>query len=127
MIARVLAPDRVLFDAPVQKVVAETVGGSRGFLPHHIDWVAPLRPGLVVLTLPDGSERFVAVEGGVLVKKGDRLTVTSPRAILSESLDALPGNVARHFEEEAESERAARRAIGQLETKLVKEIVEFLR
>jgi F-type H+-transporting ATPase subunit epsilon len=67
---KVLLPSRVLLDEEVQKVVAEAANGSFGMLPRHVDFVAPLAPGLLSFVDADGEERFVAVDEGMLVKHG---------------------------------------------------------
>lgn len=127
MIARIYTPNRLVFESEVTKVVADTMTGSRGFLPNHIDWVTPLETGLVVLALSEGGERFVAVDGGVLVKKGEAVTVASPRAVVTERLEDLPQDVADWLRQDDETKRMSRRAMAQLETRFVKQFLEFVR
>ena len=124
---RVLLPDRVLFDGEVEKVVAETTIGSRGFLPRHIDYVAPLRQGILVAALPGGKERYFAHDRGLLVKKGAMITVTTIRAVASDRLEGLPELVRDAKAHEQELARTTRAAQVRLETKLVKEFLELVR
>jgi len=124
---RVLLPDRALVDERVDKVVAETTAGSRGILPRHIDFVAPLAQGILVAALAGGGERFVAHDRGLLVKKGDGVTVTTIRAAASDKLEDLRAAVAWAREMELEEARAAGTAYAQLEYRLVKEFLELLR
>ena len=62
---KVLLPTRVLLDEQVKKVVAEATTGSFGMLPRHIDFVAPLAPGLLSFVDAAGEEQFVAVDQGM--------------------------------------------------------------
>lgn len=124
---RFLLPDQVLFDGPVAQVTAETVAGSRGLLPLHIDFAAPLKQGIMVAKLPDGSERFFAHNRGLLVKKGAQVTVAAPRAVSSNRLEALRQKVAEERALEDEHARAALKALAQLETRLVREFMELVR
>lgn len=124
---RVLLPDRLLLEEEAEKVVAETTAGSRGLLPRHIDFAAPLREGILVASLPGGRELYVAHDRGLLVKKGQAVTVTTRRAVASDRLDDLRERVARARVQEEEHERAARAALVQLETKIVKEFLELVR
>lgn len=124
---RVLLPDRTLFEGEVTKVRAETTSGSRGFLPRHIDYVAPLRQGFVIATDVDGKEHYVAVNRGLLVKKGDQVTVTTPQAAYSQKLDELTAEIAKAKAEEDRHARAATTAALRLETRLVKEFLELVR
>jgi len=124
---RVLLPDRVLFDSAVEKVVAETTAGSRGFLPRHIDFVAPLRQGILVAEFAGGDERYFAHDRGLLVKKGDTVTVTTIRAVASDKLEGLRDLVRAAEEHEQDLARSTRTAHVQLETRLVKEFLELVR
>lgn len=127
MIVRMLLPDRLLYRADATKVVAPTTTGSRGFLPRHIDCVAPLREGIVIVTESDGKETFLATDRGLLVKKGDELTITSPRGVVSDRLEVLHDHIRRLRKEEDEFVRESRRVMVQLETRLVREFLELMR
>lgn len=127
MILSVLLPQGELFRGAVKKVVAEGVGGSRGFLPRHIDFVTVLTPSIVFAVLEDDSERFFAVHGGVLVKKGEQLTVSTRYALMADRLETLPTRIEEAFAAELEQERQTRRVLFQLESHLVKELLEWIR
>ena len=45
---KVLVPTEVFVDTKTTKIVAEAENGSFCLLPHHIDFVAALVPGIVV-------------------------------------------------------------------------------
>lgn len=127
MMLRVLLPDRLLYEGRAAKVVAETTSGSRGFLPQHIDFVAPLRQGILISADLEGKERYFAVDRGVLVKKGARITVTTTQGVMAEKLDALQAAIQKARAEQDEHERASQRALVQLETRLVREFLELVR
>ncbi|HLT59443.1 MAG: hypothetical protein LOD91_06980 [Limnochordales bacterium] len=127
MTLTVLLPQGQLFRGRVQKVVARGAGGSRGYWPRHVDFVTALVPSILSAVLEDGSERFFAVDGGVLVKKGDEVTVTAHHAIMADSPDPLPAEIERFFAEQEEHERHTRRVLFQLESHLIKELLEWVR
>lgn len=127
MILRLLLPDRILSEQVVEKVVAETTAGSRGFLPRHIDFVAPLRQGILVADLAGGGERFFAHDRGLLVKKDETITVTTIRAVESDRLEGLRDKVAAARSKEQEQARSTNTALVQLEMRLVKEFLELMR
>jgi ATP synthase protein I len=66
----------VVIDQPVMKVTAEGEGGSFGLLPHHVDWIAALVPGILSFELGTGEEIFVAIDEGILVKQGTMVWVS---------------------------------------------------
>lgn len=127
MMLRVTMPDRCLFEGQVAKVVADGVDGSRGFLPRHIDFVMPLKPGIMSCTDADGAETFFAVHGGVLVKKGAEMTVATRQAVMAERMEDLPRGVLELFQEVDEHAEAAERAANRLETMLLREFLELHR
>lgn len=127
MTLRVAMPDRCLFEGEVVKVVADGIDGSRGFLPRHVDFVMPLKPGIMSCTDADGSETFFAVHGGVLVKKGAEMTVATRQAVMAERMEDLPMVVRGLFQEVDEHAEAADRAAHRLETMLLREFLELHR
>jgi F-type H+-transporting ATPase subunit epsilon len=107
---RVLLPFQVFTDrTDVLRIVAETSEGSFGILPHRLDCVAALAPGLLTYETAAG-EAFVAVDEGVLVKTGPDVLVSVRRALGGTDLAQLRDAVKREFltlDERAEDMRAA--------------------
>ena len=81
----------------VSRVVAETSAGSYGLLPHRLDCVAVLVPGVLVFSTVTGEEVFIAVDEGVLVKTGLDVVVAVRRAVRGVDLATLRELVTRQF------------------------------
>ena len=63
---KVLLPSQVFAEkTSVTRIVAETHEGSFGLLPHRLDCVAALTPGILVYETEADGEIFVAVDEGV--------------------------------------------------------------
>lgn len=128
---RVLAPDHVVLDREVSAVVAESPDGSFCLLPHHVDVVAPLAVSLVAYRTGEAAsprtERFLAVDGGTLVKCGDEVLVSSPRVVIGPGIDDLRTTIEASFRTLERAERDARAAIVRLESDLVRRFVELER
>lgn len=122
---RILLPTRVLVDEAVVNVTAEGVHGNFGIRPRHVDFLVALVPGLLAFERPDGNERFVAVNGGLLVKHGADVLVPTRRAVVGDDLDELKDVVAHDFLEEDERERQARSAMARLEADFVRRLMEL--
>jgi len=87
---KVLLPFQVYAEQTgVTRIVAETREGSFGLLPHRLDCVAALVPGIFAYQTEAGSEVFVAVDEGVLVKTGADVLVSVRRAIGGTDLGQL--------------------------------------
>ena len=66
MTLTVLLPFAVFAERPeVSRIVVETGHGSCGILPHRLDCVAALTPGILVYETSEEGEVYVAVDEGV--------------------------------------------------------------
>jgi F-type H+-transporting ATPase subunit epsilon len=63
--------------------------GSFGLLPHRLDCVAALAPGILIYETEAEGEVYVAVDEGVLVKTGPDVLVSVRRAIRGTDLGQL--------------------------------------
>lgn len=124
---RVLLPTEVLVDEAVGRVTAEAVNGSFCLLPRHVDFASALVPGLLSYETAGGSERFLAVDGGILVKCGPDVTVSTRRAVGGADLGGLRATVRSEFETLDERERTVRAAAARLEAGLIRRFLELER
>lgn len=116
----VLLPFRVLMrKTDVSRIVAETGEGSFGLLPHRLDCVAALTPGILTFETPADGEVFVAVDEGVLVKTGAEVCVSVRRAMLGASLSQLRDAVEREFMTQDDQARELRAVMNKLESGFV--------
>lgn len=118
---KILLPTQILIDQPVTKVVAEALNGSFCLLPRHIDVLTALVPGILTFQTADETETFLAVEGGVLIKCGSKVEVSTRNAFRGDSLEALRQDVARQFYAIDEQERQARTAIARMKASLARQ------
>jgi len=100
----------------VSRIVAETREGSFGFLPHRLDCVAALAPGILVCETKAEGEVFLAVDEGVMVKVGLDVMVSVRRAMAGTDLERLRDSVEKDFRKLDTREEAARTAMAKLET-----------
>ncbi len=123
---RVLLPFGVFAEkADVMRVVADTTDGSYGLLPHRLDCVAALVPGVLTYETKDGGTVYVGIDQGVLVKAGDQVTVSVRRAVGGTDLGQLKDAVARDFMKLDEQERNVRTAVAKMESGLMGRLAEF--
>jgi F-type H+-transporting ATPase subunit epsilon len=122
---KILLPGGVLLDEEVKKVVVEAVNGSFCLLPHHIDIVSALVPGILSFVTTGGHEVFLAVDEGVLVKAGPEVLVSSTRAVPGAELGRLKETVERVFRNVDDQEKIARSTMAKLEADLVRGFLEI--
>jgi F-type H+-transporting ATPase subunit epsilon len=126
MYLKVLLPFQVFVEkTDVTRIVAETLEGSFGLLPHRLDCVAALVPGILTYQTESGVEVFMAVDEGVLVKTGADVLVSVRRAIGGTDLGRLHTAVEKEFLTLDENEQSARTAVAKLETGFLRQFAQF--
>jgi len=123
----VLVPFRIFAQvADVARVVVETRQGSYGLLPHRLDCVAALGPGILTYASPAGIV-YVALDEGVVVKSGQDVRVSVRRAIGGTDLGQLRAAVLHEFLERDTREQNTRAVLAKLDGALIEQMVEFQR
>ena len=123
---RILLPYGVFAEkADVLRVVADTTDGSYGLLPHRLDCVAALVPGILSYEAKDSGTVYVGIDQGVLVKAGAQVTVSVRRAIGGSDLAQIKEAVERDFLKLDDQERNVRTAVEKMESSLMGHLAEF--
>jgi F-type H+-transporting ATPase subunit epsilon len=122
---KILIPTQILLEKEVTKVVAEAENGSFGLLENHIDFTAPLVPGIFSYETGEGREFFVAVDEGVLVKNGSEILVSTRNAVQGEDLGTLRQTVEEKFRTLNEMEKKTRSAVARIEADFIRGFMEF--
>ena len=123
---KVLLPFQVYTEkTAVSRIVAETREGSFGLLPHRLDCVAALVPGILSYQTESGGEVFVAVDEGILVKSGPDVLVSVRRAISGTDLTQLRAEVEKEFLTLDEQEKSVRQVVAKLETGFLRRFAAF--
>ena len=125
---KVLLPFQVFAEiGDVRRIVAETPQGSFGLLPHRLDCVAVLEPGILTYETEMHGETYIAVDDGILVKAGADVLVSVRNAIGGTDLGKLREAVEREFVTLDESEKQVRAVLAKLESGFVRRFAEFQR
>ncbi|MCG6933339.1 MAG: F0F1 ATP synthase subunit epsilon [Gallionella sp.] len=125
---KVLLPYQVFAEIDeVSRIVAETPQGSFGLLPHRLDCVAALEPGILTYQTKTEGEIYIAVDAGILVKAGADVLVSVRNAIGGTDLGRLREAVAREFVNLDENERQVRAVLARLESGFVRHFTEYHR
>lgn len=96
----IVTPERKVFEQDVNMVVVKGVGGELGILPHHIPLVTPLKIAPVKAKV-GSSETFIAVHGGFMEVRKDKVVILAEAAELGADIDVSRARLAK--------ERAERR------------------
>ena len=123
---KVLLPFQIFADKTgVSRIVAETSEGSFGLLPHRLDCVAALTPGILIFETETEGEVCVAVDEGVLVKTGLEVLVSVRNAIGGTDLGQLREAVEREFLDLDEREQNVRSVMAKMESGFIRRLAEL--
>jgi len=96
----VIAPERVVYTDDVDMVIAPATDGYVGILPHHAPLLTTLGPGEFRVK-KGGVEEVLAVFGGFMDVRGDRVVVLTEDAEHAEDIDAKQAQEARDRAQQA--------------------------
>ena len=120
----IVTAERVVYSDDVDVVVAPGIEGELGILPHHAPLMTMLQPG--ELRVRKGVEEFfIAISGGFLEVRPDRIIILADAAERDEEIDLARAEEAKRRAEErlhlpapdvdlAQAEAALRRSIARL-------------
>ena len=101
----IVTAERVVFSEDVDVVVAPGVEGQLGILPHHTPLMTMLQPGELRVR-KGGEEFFLAISGGFLEVRPDRVIVLADTAERVEEIDVARAEEAKRRAQERLSQRA---------------------
>jgi F-type H+-transporting ATPase subunit epsilon len=96
----VITPERTVYEDDVDMVVAPGSEGYLGILPHHTPLLTALGPGEFRVK-KGGAEEVLAVFGGFMDVRGDRVVVLTDAAEHAEEIDAKAAQQAREKAQQA--------------------------
>lgn len=125
---KVLIPACVFMEQDkVTRIVAETPRGSFGILPHRLDCVAALAPGILTFEAENVGETFLAIDEGILVKTGAEVLVSVRNAVGGADLGKLRQTVDQEFLTLDERAKSVRTVLAKLESDFARRILELSR
>lgn len=83
---KVLTAERSFFEGDVERLIVRTTEGDVGILPRHINYVAALGIGGMIIT-KDGSNRLAAVSGGFVEVSPEGTTVLARTCEWADEID----------------------------------------
>lgn len=121
----VITPEKILYKGDVDMVIAPGADGEIGILPLHMALVTTLKVGELRLKHDSDKQDYIAIDGGYLEVKEDKVTVLADAAEYASKmdvanlskiktdiearLDSIPKNSEELLEAAAEIERITNR------------------
>lgn len=123
---KILLPFQVFAEKKkVSRIVTETTDGLFGILPHRLDCVAALTPGILIYQIESETEIYVAIDEGILVKTGENVLVSVRRALTGTDLARLREEVEKEFLSMDEREKSVHSVLAKMESGFIRRLAEF--
>jgi F-type H+-transporting ATPase subunit epsilon len=120
----IVTAERLVFSDDVNMVIAPGIEGQLGILPHHAPLMTMLQPGELIIK-KNGEEIFMAVSGGFLEVRPDRVIILADTAERSEEINAARAEEAKRRAEEQLRTRPPDMDIAQTEAALRRSLVRL--
>ena len=102
---KVITPNKIVLDEPVEQIVARSVDGEVGILPDHIPLITPLTASPFKYW-KNGEINVACVLGGMLEVSKEGVTIISDHAALADDIDVV---IAEKEKELAEAKLAQKK------------------
>jgi len=86
---RMIAPTGVVYEGPVEQVIAVGALGEFGVLAAHVNYITSILPCVVTLRLADGSVNEYLVTGGLAEVKDGAMTMLADEAMPVAAVDPI--------------------------------------
>lgn len=83
----VVAPDRTIFEGPINSVIAPGVEGYFGLMSHHEPLIAALETGVVEYRDTNDLRSFISIGGGFLEVSGETVIILASSGELASEID----------------------------------------
>jgi F-type H+-transporting ATPase subunit epsilon len=109
----IVTAERAVYSEDVDEVIAPGIDGELGILPQHAPLMTMLQPGMLTVK-KDGDELNLAVSGGFMEVRPERVIILADTAERAEEIDVARAEEARRRAEEAKAGAAAAGAEAQM-------------
>jgi F-type H+-transporting ATPase subunit epsilon len=120
----IVTAEREVFSDDVDEVVAPGVEGQLGILPHHAPLMTTLLPG-ELLVKKGGEEFYLAISGGFIEVRPDRIIVLADAAERVEEIDIARAEEAKRRAEQRLAEPMAGVDMARAEAALRRSLVRL--
>ena len=121
----IVSPERIVYSDDVDAVIAPGVEGQLGILPHHAPLITMLQPGELTVR-KDNDETYIAIYGGFLEVRPDRVIVLADAAERAEEFDVARAEEAkRRAEQQMVNKKASETDKAQAEAALRRSLVQL--
>jgi len=121
----IVSAEEEIFHGEAVLLVATGELGELGIAPKHAPLITRLKPGKVVVTLPNGEQMDFAVSGGILEVQPQVVTVLADTAIRAQDIDEAAVRAAKEEAERVLARRAEPMEVAEAQQKLAEVMAQL--
>ena len=121
----IVSAEEEIFHGEATMLVATGEMGELGIAPRHAPLITRLKPGKVVVTLPNGEQLDFAVSGGMLEVQPQVVTVLADTAIRAEDIDEAAVLAAKAEAERMLANRGEQMDVAEAQAKLAEVMAQL--
>ncbi|MFC0679739.1 F0F1 ATP synthase subunit epsilon [Lysobacter korlensis] len=121
----IVSAEEEIFHGEATLLVATGEMGELGIAPKHAPLITRLKPGKVVVTLPNGEQHDFAVSGGILEVQPTVVTVLADTAIRAQDIDEAAVRAAKEEAERILANRSEKMEIAEAQMKLAEAMAQL--
>ncbi|MBX9401616.1 F0F1 ATP synthase subunit epsilon [Lysobacter sp. BMK333-48F3] len=121
----IVSAEEEIFHGEATLLVATGEIGELGIAPRHAPLITRLKPGKVVVTLPNGEQLDFAVSGGILEVQPQVVTVLADTAIRAQDIDEAAVRAAKEEAERALANRGPQMDVAEAQAKLAEAMAQL--
>ena len=121
----IVSAEEEIFHGDATLLVATGEIGELGIAPKHAPLITRLKPGKVVVTLPNGEQLDFAVSGGILEVQPTVVTVLADTAIRAQDIDEAAVRAAKDEAERMLANRSDKIDVAEAQMKLAEAMAQL--
>lgn len=121
----IVSAENEIFQGEATLVVATGEVGELGIAARHAPLITRLKPGKIVVTLPQGEQIDFAISGGILEVQPDVVTVLADTAIRADEIDEAAVRKAKEEAERALAGRGEAMELAEAQAKLAETLAQL--
>ena len=122
---KILLPEKTYWQGKVKKIVGEAINGFFCLLPHHVDFLTIMNPGIFFAQTEKDEDVYIAINEGILIKFNYTVTLSTRGAVKGNNLGDLKKEIEENFAKINEQEKGARNALQKLEADFVRRFLDL--
>ena len=121
----IVSAEEEIFHGEAVLLVATGELGELGIAPKHAPLITRLKPGKVVVTLPNGEQLDFAVSGGILEVQPTVVTVLADTAVRAQDIDEAAVRAAKEEAERVLAGRSEQMDVAEAQAKLAETMAQL--